>query len=144
MPVSRARAFLDRLRVMAHRLDVMAAQCRALHEMATNANAQISDMPRSDSPNLHRLEDLMCRIADLDTDIANGKIEMENIRLEIALMICRLGDPVIERVLTLRYIDCKKWSDIMNELGYSRSRVFGLHCDGICAVEKMMMEDDKK
>ena len=63
---------------------------------------------------------------------------MEAVRLETALMICRLHDPIYQRILTLRYIDNRKWNEIMDELGYSRSRVFEMYEDALCAMEKLL------
>ena len=137
---TRARVFLNRLGRIARRLKLKREQVQALHELATSATAQISDMPRSDSPNLQRLETLVCRIADLDAEIQQESVEMEAVRLETALMICRLHDPIYQRILTLRYIDNRKWNEIMDELGYSRSRIFEMHEDALCAMEKLLAE----
>ena len=97
---TRARAFLSRLRRQSHRLNLKRGQVQALHDLATSATAQISDMPRSDSPNLQRLETLVCKIADLEAEIQQESVELEAVRLETALMICRLHDPVYQRLLT--------------------------------------------
>lgn len=137
---TRARAFLSRLRRQSHRLNLKRGQVQALHDLATSATAQISDMPRSDSPNLQRLETLVCKIADLEAEIQQESVELEAVRLETALMICRLHDPIYQRLLTLRYIDNRKWSEIMDELGYSRSRVYEIHEDALCAMEKLLAE----
>lgn len=137
---TRARVFLNRLGRISRRMKLKREQVQALHELATSATAQISDMLRSDSPNLQRLETLVCKIADLDAEIQQESVEMEAVRLETALMICRLHDPAYQRILTLRYIDNRKWNEIMDELGYSRSRIFEMHEDALCAMEKLLAE----
>lgn len=65
---------------------------------------------------------------------------MEAVRLETALVICHLHDPICQRILMLRYIDNRKWNEIMDELGYSRSRVFEMRGDTLCAMEKLLAE----
>lgn len=137
---TQARAFLNRLRVIVRRLSAKREQVQALREMAAHANAQLSGMPRSASPNLQRLETLVCKIADLEAEIQQEALDMEAVRLEIALAVCRLHDPISQRVLTMRYIDNRKWSEIVDALGYSRSRVFQIHEDALCAMEKLLAE----
>ena len=62
---------------MQKQLELKQNQVDALRDIATNTSAQISDMPRSSSPNLQRLETLICKIADLDAEIARERIELE-------------------------------------------------------------------
>lgn len=125
---------------MQKQLELKQNQVDALRDIATNTSAQISDMPRSSSPNLQRLETLICKIADLDAEIARERIELETVRLDTTLMICQIYDPVRQRLLMLRYIEHHKWTEIMKELGYSRSRIFELHEDALCAMEKLLAE----
>ena len=68
------------------------------------------------------------------------KKELETVRLDTTLMICQIYDPVCQRLLMLRYIEHHKWTEIMKELGYSRSRIFELHEDALCAMEKLLAE----
>ena len=44
---TRARVFLNRLGRISRRMKLKREQVQALHELATSATAQISDMPRS-------------------------------------------------------------------------------------------------
>jgi len=125
---------------MQKQLELKQNQVDALRDIATNTSAQISDMPRSSSPNLQRLETLICKIADLDAEIARDRVELETVRLDTTLMICQIFDPVCQRLLMLRYIEHHKWTEIMKELGYSRSRIFELHEDALCAMEKLLAE----
>ena len=60
-----ARDFLNLVHRMDRSLMWKKEQIVALREMATSATSRMSDMPRSDSPNLQRMEMLVCKITDL-------------------------------------------------------------------------------
>ena len=87
MQETQARAFLNRLRVIVRRLNAKREQVQALREMAAHANAQLSGMPRSASPNLQRLETLVCKIADLEAEIQQEALDMEDVYKRQALLM---------------------------------------------------------
>ena len=72
---SRAKEFLGRVGRIERRLTWKKTQVESLRTLATGCSAQISDMPRSDSPNLQRLETLVCKIADLDAAIKQDEAD---------------------------------------------------------------------
>ena len=43
-------------------------QIASLHDLATRAGSNISDMPKSPNKNIHRLEDIIVKILDLETE----------------------------------------------------------------------------
>jgi len=138
---SRAKEFLGRVGRIERRLKWKKTQVESLRTLATGCSAQISDMPRSDSPNLQRLETLVCKIADLDAAVKQDEADLAAAKIDLALMICRVPNELQQAILTARYMECKTWSIVIEETGISRSGVFSHHEDALCWVESLLAED---
>ena len=76
----RARAYLSRVYRMEREVNWKREQIAALGEMATSATARLGGMPRSDSPDLQRMETLVCRIADLKRELKADESALEAAR----------------------------------------------------------------
>ena len=137
---AQARDYLSRVRRMEQRLGWKRSQVMALREMATSATSQISGMPRSDSPNLQRMEALVCKIADLEQEIQQEAVALEDTRIETALTICHISNEQHQRVLTERYLHQHSWKTIAGNMGYSPSYVFRLHEDALCQMEALLLK----
>ncbi len=136
---AQARSYLSRAHRVDRRIEAKRAQVAVLRDLSTSATAQLSDMPRSDSPSLQRMETLVCKIADLENEIGADILEAEHLRIETALTICAVSDVLQQRVLTLRYLCGRTWNAIIDEMGYSRSHIFRLHEDALCNVEALLL-----
>ena len=139
---SRAKEFLGRVGRIERRLKWKKTQVESLRDLASGCSAQISDMPRSDSPNLQRLETLVCKIADMDAAIIQDKADLAAAKIDLALMICRVPNELQQAILTARYMECKTWSTVIEDTGISRSGVFSYHEDALCWVESLLAEDE--
>ena len=135
---SRAKEFLGRVGRIQRRIKWKKAQVEQLRELSTGCSAQISDMPRSDSPNLQRLETLVCKIADMDAEIQQDEAALAAEKIDLALMVCSVPSANQQAVLTERYMNGKTWTEITDALGLSRSRVFAIHEDALCSVESRL------
>lgn len=138
---SRAKEFLGRVGRIERRLKWKKSQLESLRDLASGCSAQISDMPRSDSPNLQRLETLVCKIADLDAAIKQDEAALADAKIELALLICRVPNENQQLVLTERYMHGKSWSAIMDTLALSRSWLFEIHEDALCMVESLLVSE---
>jgi len=138
---SRAKEFLGRVGRIQRRIKWKKAQVEQLRELSTSCSAQISDMPRSDSPNLQRLETLVCKIADMDAEIKHDEVALADAKIDVALMICRIPNAAQQQVLTERYINMHSWSNIAEETGFSISYVYRLHENALCVVESRLAMD---
>jgi len=139
---SRAKEFLGRVGRITRRVKWKKSQVESLEELATGCSAQISDMPRSPSPNLQRVETLVCKIADLKESIKADEATLDDAKIELALMICRIPNETQQQVLTERYLNLYGWQDVIENVGYSRTHVFRAHEDGLCMVESLLAADE--
>ena len=56
----------------------------------------------------------------------------------IGIMICRLNDPFIQRVLIMHYLDYKSWRAIAREIGYSHAQIFRYRDAGLAELEEIL------
>ena len=129
--VETAREFLERVRVLRRGIKRKQGKIRFLREMATSTTATMSDMPRSDSPNLQRMETVLCKAADLERELAEDKATLAAVKEEITEAICDLDDYKEQQALFGRYVECKEWEDIAKACGYHKRTVQRHHDAGV-------------
>ncbi|MEA4898687.1 MAG: hypothetical protein VB067_03120 [Christensenellaceae bacterium] len=138
---AQARDYLNRVYRTERKLRWKREQIVALREMATSATMRISDMPRGDSPNLQRMEALVCKITDLEQEVLAEAAALEVARIDTALMICNLQNEQHQQLLTERYLRSRGWKDIADAMGYSLSHMFRLHEDALCHMEALLAKE---
>ena len=122
-----AKEYLSQAFHIDQRINSKLEQVMKLRETSTKATATLSDMPRSDSPNVHRLEDTICKIIDLENEINHDIDRLVDLKREARDVIGQLSDPDQQLILELRYLCYKTWEEIADELGYCPSNIYRLH-----------------
>ena len=138
---AQARDYLNRVHRMERKLRWKREQITALRDMAASATMRISDMPRTDSPNLQRMETLVCKVADLEQEVLAEVVALEATRIDTALMICNLPNEQHQQLLTERYLRGRGWKEIADAMGYSLSHMFRLHEDALCHMEVLLAKE---
>ena len=136
------RKYLNQVRYLEQALAWKKQQIAALRQMTTNATAKLSDMPRSDSPNLQRLETLICKIADLEQEVQADYVALESTRIQLTLTILNLPNMLHQQLLTERYLQNRSWKEIAGILGYSTSHIFRLHDDALCDIQQLLAKGE--
>ena len=134
-----AKEYLRQIRSVDKRIKNKLEMVEQLRDTATNATATLSDMPRSDSPNLQRMEDTICKIVDLENEISEEINRLVALKRETQAAIDALPSFDEQMVLELRYLCCKSWPEIMTELGYSETTVYRMHNQ---ALEKFVVPEN--
>lgn len=122
-----AKEYLSQAFHIDQRINSKLEQVMKLRETSTKATATLSDMPRSDTPNVHRLEDTICKIIDLENEINHDIDKLVDLKREARDVISQLSDPDQQLILELRYLCYKTWEEIADELGYCPSNIYRLH-----------------
>ncbi|GHU58892.1 hypothetical protein FACS1894133_4530 [Clostridia bacterium] len=102
-------------------------QVRSLHELATKATSTLSDVPPSGTRNVHRMEDVIVKILDLESEINDDINALVDLKCEIVKAIKRVDSAEYRTLLELRYLCFKSWSDIAVEMNYSQDHIFTVH-----------------
>lgn len=95
----------------------------------------INDMPRTVSPDRSKMEGTVFKIMALEQDIQETQEEYDALIAEMEARINAVEDGDARDLLRKRYLEFLPWSEIMKEMGYSKSHVFRLHSDAVKSLK---------
>lgn len=122
-----AKEYLMQLIHIDQRINTKLELATKLRGMATKATSTMSDMPKSDAPNSHSMENTIVKMVDLENEINDEVDRLVDLKREARQVIGGLVDPEQQLILEMRYLCCKSWIDIISELDSSETRVYRLH-----------------
>ena len=122
-----AKEFLEQVRYVDRAIDSKLEQVERLRSESTKATSLVSDMPRSSSPNLQRLEDTIVKIIDLEHEINRDIDRLVDLKNAARVSINAMTSPEERLVLELRYLCYKTWPEIAEAMGVSESTVYRTH-----------------
>ena len=129
--VRNTEEFLGRVRKLRNGIENKMLRIETLRDMATSTTAAVSDMPRSDSPNLQRMGTVLCKVADLESEITQDRAAMETAKAEITVALSELEDYREQQALYGRYVECNAWAAIAKDCGFHIRTVQRQHDAGI-------------
>ena len=128
------KEYLSRAYRLDRHIDVRIEQLTQMRALATRTTAALGGMPRSGSPDPHRLESVMARIADMEAELTGDVERLLELKQEIAAAIAAVPDPQQQLLLELRYLCFKSWNDIATVLHYSPGYVHQMHSAALRAA----------
>ena len=131
--------YLSRVRESERNVERMKERVLNLRMLLTDTSVHLTDMPHSDSPDLQKHETLHAEIDALEREIENAEATAVDIRLDVGRTVCRLSDPMSQRVLLLHYLEGMKWKEVAEKIRYSVPRVYQLRDAGIQELDQMLM-----
>lgn len=134
-----AKEFLEQVRYVDRAIDSKLEQVERLRSESTKATSLVSDMPRSSSPNLQRLEDTIIKIIDLEHEINRDIDRLVDLKNAARVSINAMTSPEERLVLELRYLCYKTWPEIAETMGVSESTVYRTH--GLALVNFFVPHD---
>ena len=126
-----AKEYLNRPFEIRKLIRIRNNQLQGVNNLIHGTTAVIDGLPRSDSPDPHRLESLMNKSIDLDLEIRKLTEDLGKATSDVMAAINSINNPACEEVLTARYLNFKDWTTIASELDYCRDWVFRLHRKGM-------------
>lgn len=117
------------------RINSKIEQVSSLHSLATKATSTITDMPGSPNRNLHRMEDVISKIIDLESEINKDIDQLVELKANIMKLIRGVGNPEYQTLLELRYLCYKPWEQIAVDMGYSINNLFKMHRKALASLE---------
>lgn len=122
-----AKEYLSQGRYLDARINEKLHQVEQLRLIATKATGNLSGMPRPESPNVHRLQDTICKIVDLENEINQSIDELVDLRREIMHIIDEVPGDECRMLLSMRYLSMKSWTEIAEAMCYSEKYVYEIH-----------------
>ena len=116
-------------------------QVASLHDLATKATSTLSDVPPSGTRNVHRMEDVIARIVDLENEINKDIDSLVELKHRIVSLIKSVDNSEYQTLLELRYLCFKPWEQIAVDMGYSIHHLYKLHNAALNILAEFMEAD---
>ena len=130
-----AKKYLSQAFGLNQRIESKLGQIEELHDLATKATVTYSDMPKDPNRSGSRLEDCICKIIDLESEINQDMIKLVELKKDIIGRIKAVESTELQTVLELRYLSYMRWEEIAIELGYGIDNVFRLHRNALDEIK---------
>ncbi len=140
--VSMVYVYLNRARDARRYRDRLKARADNLRMLLTDTAAHFAEKPHGGSPDRQRDQTIQAEIDETEQKIKAAEVELDAIRQEIGMTICKIPDPVVQKVMIYRFLDEQPWKDVADKIGYSVPRAYQLRDEGIRALAGILKERD--
>lgn len=135
-PKLSAKDYLSQAYRIDQRINSKIEQVQSLRDLAEKASATLSDVPPSKgSRNVHRMEDVIAKMVDMESEISADMKRLLNLKHEIVTVISCVESPELQTLLELRYLCFKTWEQIAVALHFDLRWVHRLHNRALNEVE---------
>ena len=129
-----AQEYLSQARWLDMRINSKLAQVESLHSLATKATSTLSDVPPSGTRNVHRMEDIICKIVTLENEINADIDRLVDLKRDITGCIMTVQDMEYQNLLEKRYLCLMTWEQIAAENGCSVRNIHMMHGEALKKV----------
>ena len=133
-----AKDFLNQAFLIDQRIRSKSEQIQTLNEIATSCSATLTGMPRNPNRGGSRMADAVCKMIDLENEIARDMDRLIEVKREIVTVINAVDDVVLRTLLEKRYLCGATWEEISVDLCFNRRWTFRLHDKALEAVQKIL------
>jgi len=133
-----AKEFLNQAYLLDQRIKAKSDQIQSLNELATNCSAVLTGMPRNPNKSQSPMADAVCKIIDLENEIARDMNRLVEIKKEIVEVIKKVDDVELRTLLEQRYLCGSTWEEISISLNKKMRWTFMLHDKALAEVEKIL------
>jgi hypothetical protein len=117
------------------RINSKIEQVQSLRDLAEKAVTTLSETPNNGTRNIRRMEGVIAKIVDLESEI-NADIDgLVDLKREIVSLIKYVEDPELRTLLELRYLCFKTWEQISVELHLDIRWIHRLHNKALNEVD---------
>ena len=132
-----AKEYLSQAYRIDQRINSKIEQVQSLRELSGKATATLSNETFSGTRNFHRMEDVICKIMDLESEINADLMQLINTKHEIVTVVKCVENPELQTLLELRYLCFKTWEQIAVEMHFDLRWVHRLHHRALNEVESI-------
>lgn len=119
-----AKEYLGQAYRIDQRINSKIEQISALRNLATKASSTLSDIPPSGTRNVHRMEDIIVKIVDMQNEINADIDKLVDLKKEIMSVIKSVDNPEQQTLLELRYLCFRSWEEISVEMEYTIQHIY--------------------
>jgi len=118
--------------------DAKTEQLKNLRELLTSSPSPMAPNDKiQSSQNLHRQEDKICEIVDLEAQLQKDLKDIIAFKLELTKKINELSNIEHKLILNLRYLNFMSWEQIACEMNISFRWAMSLHKKALIEFEEM-------
>jgi len=123
-----AKEYLSQALWLDKKINSKQEQLETLWAMATKMTTEyIQVKVASGGVSGGHIEKTIAKIIDLRESINKDIDKFVDLKIEILETIKHVKDPIDQIILEMRYINCKSWDEVAENIGYKRSTVFKTH-----------------
>ena len=130
-----AKEYLSQAYMIDQRINAKLEQVMSLRNTASRATSLVSDMPRSSTPNVCRMEDIILKFIDSENDINAEIDQLVGLKREVRSVISQINHREYQTLLELRYLCFKTWEQIGVDLGYNVRHVYRMHDEAVESIK---------
>ena len=133
-----AKEYLSQAYQIDKRINSKLEQVRSLRELSTKATSVTPEAPTSKSKNVHRLEDVIVKIMDFESEINKDIDELVELKREIDSVIRKVEPVELQTILELRYLSLQPWEQIAVTLHLDIRWVHRKHKKALGLVDEVL------
>lgn len=138
----KAKDYLLQIRILDTRLKNIEAEIREISEQSASLRSAWPDgLPHgsgTSDPTAAKAIKLADRLQELQYQQIEVRSQLWHKRAEIVKVIGMVEDADCERLLYLRYVDCRQWEEIEDDVHISRAHLFRKHDEALGIVEDLL------
>lgn len=133
-----AKTYLSQARHLNNQIKSYELELEYVNNLAmgpTGPNYQ-ADTLKGTTPQLKSaIQIYLDKIIALEKVISDEIDKLLKLKEEIMRTIAKINDPRLELILRERYVNCRNWEDIGQDLNFSKVYLYKLHRDGLNLIE---------
>ena len=98
---------------------------------------------RNPSKNKGAFEDVMLDITEAEAKLEEKIHRYEALMIKVTMLIGKLDDPDLRKLLRLRYLEEKPWDEVASSVGVSESHIYLLHRKALTEFEKFIVDNSQ-
>ena len=130
-----AKDYLSQAYRIDQRINSKIEQVQSLRALAEKATATLSHTPPGGTRNIHRMEDIIAKMVDLENTINADLNRLVDLKREITTVIKCVAAPELLTLLELRYLSYKTWEEIAVGLHFDIRHIYRMHGRALKEVE---------
>ena len=137
-----AKEYLGRARAAMKRVEKLEERKANLRWLCTDTANHLRETPGNHGADLQKNERLIAEIDSVERELEEARLDAENVRNEIGIMICKISEPLAQKILMLYYLENKTWKEVAGLIKYGMTQMLRYKDYGYAEIEKMLEEKD--
>lgn len=139
-----AKQYLRQARRIDSLIKAKQEQIKTLRDLATCVTMNVSPARVQGGSGVDKVASTVAKLADLEMDLTKHIEELAALQREITRKIDAIQSPEYRLLLTLRYLDFRRWEEIAVEMHYNYQWVHRLHNRALQEFDRIHRVSDRK